>query len=213
MQVQQFTFNFFAENTYVLYDDTNECVIIDPGCYHNEEKKALKDFILDNDLNPVKLLNTHCHLDHIFGNKFIAEEFNLDLHCHKNELSWIKQAPYYAQAMYNIKIEPSPMPKFFLDEDDKVNFGETTLDVLFTPGHSTGSITFYSEGSKTAIVGDVIFHRSIGRTDLPGGSFKELEKSIKTKIYTLPDDTILHAGHMESTTVGDEKKMNPFVTG
>lgn len=213
MQVEQFTFNFFAENTYVLYDDTKECVIVDPGCYDNKEKKVLKDFIKDKGLKPVKLLNTHCHLDHIFGNKYVIEEFGVDLYCHKKEVEWIEQAPHYSKAMYNIKIEPSPMPKFFLDEGETVSFGNTVLDIFFTPGHSTGSITFYHKDSAQAIVGDVIFHRSIGRTDLPGGSFKVLEKSIKTKIYTLPDDTVLYTGHMEATTVGEEKKMNPFVKG
>lgn len=213
MKIQQFTFNFFAENSYVLYDDTNECVIVDPGCYHNEEKHALKSFITDNALKPVKLLNTHCHLDHIFGNSFVAEEFGLDLYCHPKEVEWIEQAPYYSQAMYGIKIEPSPMPKYFLEEGDTVTFGTTTLNVLFAPGHSVGSIIFYSKEDKAAIVGDVIFKQSIGRTDLPGGSYPELENSIKTKIYTLPDDTVLYPGHMETTTVGEEKKLNPFVKG
>ncbi len=213
MQVSQFTFNFFAENTYLLYDDTKECVIVDPGCYTNEEKKVLKDFILKNELKPVKLLNTHCHLDHVFGNKFVVDEFGVDLYCHKKEVEWIEQAPYYSQAMYNIKIEPLPLPKFFLDEGDIVSFGNTVLEVFFTPGHSTGSITFYHKESLQALVGDVIFKHSIGRVDLPGGDFKELEKSIKTKIYTLPDDTVLYAGHMETTTVGEEKRMNPFVKG
>lgn len=213
MEIKQFTFNFFAENTYVLYDDTKECVIIDPGCYHNEEKQQLQSFISDNGLKPVRLLNTHCHLDHIFGNKFIADTYNLDLYCHPKEVEWVEQAPYYAQSMYNIKIEPSPMPKFFLDEGDTVSFGNTTLEVLFAPGHSIGSIVFYNKESNAAIVGDVIFNKSIGRTDLPGGSFPTLEKSIKTKIYTLPDSTVLYPGHMDTTTVGEEKKLNPFVKG
>lgn len=213
MKIKQFTFNFFAENTYVLYDDTKECVVVDPGCYHNEEKQELKAFIEANDLKPVKLLNTHCHLDHIFGNKFVAETYDLDLYCHPKEKEWVEQAPYYSQAMYNIKIEPSPLPKYFLDEGDTVSFGNTELEVLFAPGHSVGSIVFYHKNSQQAVVGDVIFNRSIGRTDLPGGSFSQLEESIKTKIYTLPDNTVLYPGHMDKTTVGEEKQFNPFVKG
>lgn len=213
MEVQAFTFNFFAENTYVLFDETKECVIIDPGCYFEEEKQALKKFIDENGLTPVKLLNTHCHIDHIFGNAFVADTYKVDLYCHPKEVEWIEQAPYYGQAMYNVRIDPSPLPKFFLDEGDAVTFGNTTLDVFFTPGHSVGSIVFYSKADAKAIVGDVIFNRSIGRTDLPGGNYAQLENSIKTKIYTLPDTTILYAGHMEPTTVGEEKRENPFVKG
>lgn len=213
MEVQAFTFNFFAENTYVLFDETKECVIIDPGCYFEEEKQALKKFIDENGLTPVKLLNTHCHIDHIFGNAFVADTYKVDLYCHPKEVEWIEQAPYYGQAMYNVRIDPSPLPKFFLDEGDTVTFGNTTLDVFFTPGHSVGSIVFYSKADAKAIVGDVIFNRSIGRTDLPGGNYAQLENSIKTKIYTLPDTTILYAGHMEPTTVGEEKRENPFVKG
>ncbi len=213
MEVQAFTFNFFAENTYVLFDETKECVIVDPGCYFEEEKQALKNFISENGLTPVKLLNTHCHIDHIFGNAFVAETYKIDLYCHPKEVEWIEQAPYYGQAMYNVRIDPSPLPKFFLDEGDTVTFGNTTLDVFFTPGHSVGSIVFYSKADAKAIVGDVIFNRSIGRTDLPGGNYAHLENSIKTKIYTLPDNTILYAGHMEPTTVGEEKRENPFVKG
>lgn len=213
MEVQAFTFNFFAENTYVLFDETKECVIVDPGCYFEEEKQALKNFISENGLTPVKLLNTHCHIDHIFGNAFVADTYKVDLYCHRKEVEWIEQAPYYGQAMYNVRVEPSPLPKYFLDEGDTVTFGNTTLDVFFTPGHSVGSIVFYSKADAKAIVGDVIFHRSVGRTDLPGGNSTHLENSIKTKIYTLPDNTILYAGHMEPTTVGEEKRENPFVKG
>ena len=213
MEVQSFTFNFFAENTYVLFDETKECVIVDPGCYFEEERQALKKFIAENELTPVKLLNTHCHIDHILGNAFVAETYKIDLYCHPKEVEWIEQAPYYGQAMYNVRVDPSPLPKYFLDEGDTVTFGNTKLDVFFTPGHSVGSIVFYSKADAKAIVGDVIFHRSIGRTDLPGGNYSHLENSIKTKIYTLPDNTILYAGHMEPTTVGEEKRENPFVKG
>jgi hydroxyacylglutathione hydrolase len=213
MKIRTFTFNFFSENTYILYDETGECVIVDPGCYFAEEETQLTGFISQNNLSPVKLLNTHCHIDHIFGNSFVAHKYNIPLYCHTLEVEWLEQGPHYGQAMYNVRLQPSPAPAGFLAEGDEVTFGNTTLQVLFTPGHSQGSITFYNAASKTAIVGDVIFNRSVGRTDLPGGNFATLENSIKTKIYTLPNDTVLYAGHMEPTTVGEEKMHNPFVRG
>lgn len=213
MKIQSFTFNFFSENTYVLYDDSKECAIIDPGCYDGEEKKTLENFIAQNNLTPTLLLNTHCHIDHILGNAFVAEKYNLGLYCHANETEWLTQAPYYGKAMYNVAVEPSPAPVGFLEEGDTVKFGTTTLEVLFAPGHSVGSIVFYNAAAKAAIVGDVIFNRSIGRTDLPGGNHQQLLQSIQTKIYTLPNDTVLYPGHMEPTTVGEEKLHNQFVRG
>lgn len=213
MKVKYFTFNFFGENTYVLYDETGECVIVDPGCYTAEEEMALAAFIEEMQLTPVKLLNTHCHIDHILGNDFVARKYGLELYCHSYEIDWLTQAPHYGLAMYNVRVTPSPQPAGFLQEGDVVKFGNTELQVLFAPGHSVGSIVFYDAASKKAIVGDVIFNRSVGRTDLPGGNTQTLMQSIKTKIYTLPDDTVLYPGHMEPTTVGEEKLYNPFVRG
>jgi len=211
MNIQAFTYNFFAENTYVLYDETKECIIVDPGCYFDKEKRNLMDFIAENNLKPVKLINTHCHLDHIFGNSFVVNEYGIDLYCHPIEEEPLMQAPYYGQAMFNVSVEPSPRPAGYLLEGDTVTFGNTTLDILFAPGHSPGHIVLYCKADNAAIVGDVIFRRSIGRTDLPGGDFEQLKNSILTKIYTLPDDTVLYPGHMETTTVGEEKAHNPFV--
>lgn len=213
MKVKYFTFNFFGENTYVLYDETGECVIVDPGCYTAEEEMTLAGFIEEKQLTPVKLLNTHCHIDHILGNDFVARKYGLELYCHAYEVDWLTQAPHYGLAMYNVRVTPSPQPAGFLSEGDVVRFGNTELQVLFAPGHSVGSIVFYNAADRCAIVGDVIFNRSVGRTDLPGGDTQTLMQSIKTKIYTLPDDTVLYPGHMEPTTVGEEKLYNPFVRG
>lgn len=213
MKIQSFTFNFFAENTYVLYDDTKECVIIDPGCYFEEEKKQLADFIENNGLTPVMLLNTHCHIDHIFGNAYVADKYGIKFYCHALEEPWLKQAPVYGKSLYDVNVDIQPVPAGYLQDGDTVTFGNTTLEMLFAPGHSVGSIIFYNKEAKAAIVGDVIFHRSIGRTDLPGGSYPQLENSIKTKVYTLPEDTALYPGHMEPTTVGEEMLYNPFVKG
>ena len=210
MAVAIFTFNPFAENTYILYDDSKKCVIFDPGCSTPEEQNQLTDFIESNGLTPVKLINTHCHIDHVLGNKFVAEKYNLPLVSHEGEKSVLAMQPQVS-SMYGIPYNPSPQITEFLNDGDQVTFGNTTLDVLFTPGHSPASISFYNKEEGIIIAGDVLFQGSIGRTDLPGGDFKTLEESIKQKFYVLPDEVVVYPGHGPSTTLGIEKKTNPFV--
>lgn len=210
MAVAIFTFNPFAENTYILYDDSRECIIFDPGCSNQEEQNQLTDFIESNRLTPVKLINTHCHIDHVLGNKFVAEKYNLPLVSHEGEKSVLAMQPQVS-SMYGIPYNPSPQITEFLSDGDQVTFGNTTLDVLFTPGHSPASISFYNKEEGIIIAGDVLFQGSIGRTDLPGGDFKTLEESIKQKFYVLPDEVVVYPGHGPSTTLGIEKKTNPFV--
>ena len=210
LQIQKFTFNPFQENTYILYDDTSECVIIDPGMYTSSEELELVSFIERKDLQPVRLINTHCHLDHVFGNGFIKKTFHLKLEIHKGELPVLKAASV-AGKMYGIPFAGSPEPESFLDEDDTIVFGDQILKIIFTPGHSPASISLYHEESMNLICGDVLFFESIGRTDLPGGSFKVLEASIKEKLFPLGDKVKVHPGHGPSTTIGYEKMNNPFL--
>lgn len=210
MNIVKFTFSPFQENTYILYDNTKQCVIIDPGCYDENERRRLVEFIESRELNPVRLLNTHGHLDHIFGNKFVAEKYNLQVESHKDEQQVIDYSAIAAQS-YGLQLEQSPRITVFWDEGDSVTFGDSELKVFFTPGHSPASISFYSEKDNFIIGGDVLFRLSIGRTDLPGGNFETLSHSIKTKFYTLPDETKVYSGHGEVTTVGYEKQHNPFV--
>lgn len=210
IQVQKFTFSPFAENTYVLFDETNECIIIDPGCYHEEERQALKSFIDANNLTPVLLVNTHCHLDHIFGNKFVKGTFKVDLVAHKADLPLLENAVNHARS-YGIGMEASPLPDRFIDENDKITWGNSSLDIVFTPGHSPGSVSFIARDEKFIIGGDVLFLQSIGRTDLPGGDFDTLANSIRTEFYTLPDDFIVYSGHGPETSIGFEKVYNGFV--
>ena len=210
LTVQSFTFNPVQENSYVVYNDKKQCCIIDPGCYFASEEKELKDFIENNELRPVYLLNTHCHLDHIFGNRFVSKAFALELYLHKLEKPVLEYGPTSGQ-MWQMPFDNYDGPLHFLDERDRVRLGEDELEVLFTPGHSPGSISFYSAAQKFLISGDVLFQGSVGRTDLPGGDFRILEETIKTKLYTLPGDTIVYAGHGGSTTIADEQKANPFV--
>lgn len=211
MNVAIFTFNPFQENTYVLYDESLECVIIDPGCYEGSEKLELDNFIASNRLKPVRLLNTHCHIDHVFGNKFCSEHYKLELEIHRGELPVLKSVPMVCE-MYGIPYpEPSPMPGKYIEEGDVISFGHSKLETLLTPGHSPASISFFCREAKVLIAGDVLFEEGIGRTDLPGGDFDTLAASIREKIYPLGDDVKVYPGHGSDTTVGWEKKHNPFV--
>ena len=210
LSVKSFEFNPIQESTYVLYNEQGQCVIIDPGCYYENERKQLKAFIEDNKLTPIYLINTHCHLDHVFGNKFVAETWNLPLHLHETEKLVLGFAPKSAE-MYGLPFENYNGEMKYLNEGDIIKIGDDELKVLFTPGHSPASLTFYSEKDGFLISGDVLFSGSIGRTDLPGGDFNTLEKSIKTKLYTLPDATKVYPGHGRGTSIGFEKKNNPFV--
>ena len=211
ISIHVFTFNPFSENSYILSDETGECVIIDPGCSNSSEEQELAGFIAENGLKPVKLWNTHCHVDHVFGNYFVSEKWKLGLEMHELDVPVLDSFAKVCQ-MYGFQGGPQPQPKHFFQDGEVVTFGKSSLKILFTPGHSPGSVCFYNEAQKFVIGGDVLFRTSIGRTDLPGGDFPTLEKSIRTKLYTLPDDVIVYPGHGPETSVGFEKKHNSFVT-
>jgi len=210
LTVKSFLFSPIQENTYVLFNEKNNCAIIDPGCYFDEEKDELQDFISSHKLQPKLLLNTHCHLDHVFGNKFIAEAYKLTLHIHEKEKQMLELAPA-SGLMYNIPFDNYTGELIFLKEGDKIKIDDDELEVLFTPGHSPGSICFYCKKQHFIIGGDVLFQQSIGRTDLPGGDHQTLLNSIRQKLFVLPDETIVYSGHGDETTIGDEKKYNPYL--
>jgi glyoxylase-like metal-dependent hydrolase (beta-lactamase superfamily II) len=211
ISVHFFTFSPIAENTYVLYDETKECVIIDPGCYDDRERSELADFIKNNELKPVRLLNTHCHLDHVFGNNFVAKKYNLKLEAHQQEIP-VLEAFERSAAMYGMNADRSPEIAVFLKEGDQVTFGNSVLDILFTPGHSPGSITFYNREQQFMISGDVLFYGSVGRSDLPGGNHATLIDSIRKKLLPLGDAFKVYSGHGPLTTIGNERLHNPFLT-
>jgi hydroxyacylglutathione hydrolase len=210
MRIKVFEFSPIQENTYVLYDDSNSCIIIDPGCYFDYEKEALVQFIDESSLKPMMLLNTHCHLDHVFGNKYIAEKYNLIPQIHKNEKSLLDMAPA-SGLMYNLPFDNYQGELIYLEDGQKISFGSDNLEVILAPGHSPGSLCFYAEKYGFLIGGDVLFQNSIGRTDLPGGDHETLIRSIKERILVLPDQTIVYSGHGPSTTVGRERMNNPFL--
>jgi len=209
MTIKHFVFNAFSENTFVAYDHTGECVIIDPGCFDSEEKSTLKMFISDNHLKVKKLLNTHCHIDHVLGNHFVKQTYGVQLHIHRADIPTLKAneivAPLYGFQGY----EPTTA-ELFLEEGDEVRFGESVLKVLFVPGHAPGHVAFVNAEEKICICGDVLFYQSIGRTDLPGGDYATLISSIKDKLFTLADDTKVFCGHGQATSIGFEKQYNPY---
>lgn len=210
MIVTSFTFNPFSENTYLLHDETKECVIVDPGCYDKKEQQILTSFVEKQGLQVVKLVNTHCHIDHVLGNKFIADTYQVPLAIHEADLPTLRAIPVYAPN-YGFTRYEEVLPAAYLKEGDSLCFGHTALKILFTPGHAPGHVVFYHEATQTVIGGDVLFQRSIGRTDLPGGDYETLIQSIRTKLFTLPDTVTVYPGHGPSTTIGEEKKLNPFL--
>lgn len=210
LTVKSFTFNPVEENTYVIYNEQKECCIIDPGCYFPEERERLKTGIEKTGLTPVLLLNTHCHLDHVFGNKFVHDTWGLTLHLHEKEQPVLDFAPQ-SGLMYQLPFDNYEGPLIYLRENTKLRLGDEEFEIRFTPGHSPGSVSFYHKAGGFIIGGDVLFQGSIGRTDLPGGNFEILQQSIWEEFYTLPDETKVYPGHGPVTTVGEEKKNNAFV--
>lgn len=210
LTVKQFTFSPVQENTYVIYNEQGWCAIVDPGCYFGNERNDLKSFLEEKALAPKYLLNTHCHLDHVFGNKFIHDTYGLHLHIHPNEKIVLDHAPVSGQN-WGLPFENYSGPVLYLTEGDIIKLGEDVFDVFLTPGHSPGSICFYCKEQGFIISGDVLFRNSIGRTDLPGGNMDTLLKSIREKLLVLPDEVLVYSGHGPVTTIGYEKINNPFL--
>ena len=208
--IQRFVFNPFGVNTFVLYDETKECVIIDAACYFEDEKLQLKSFIDKNQLNPIKILMTHGHVDHLLGNKFIASNYPISIETHIDETNLISGAVSYG-SIFGFDVETPPPTTKYLNEGEIVKFGNSELNVLYVPGHSPGSLAYFNKEQNFVFVGDVLFHGSIGRTDLPQGNHEQLIKSINEKLLILDDKVIVYSGHGDSTTIGFERNNNPFL--
>lgn len=209
LKIKTFVFNPLQENTYVAYDDTKECVIIDPGCYDRDEEKELADFISAHQLRVRFLLNTHCHVDHVLGNNFVKETYKTQLFIHPLDEPTLKAVKVYAPS-YGIYQYQEADADGYLKEGELITFGNHSFAILFVPGHAPGHVAFYNEQEKIVISGDVLFYNSIGRTDLPGGNFNTLIRSIHQKLFKLPDDVTIYPGHGPETSIGFEKKTNPF---
>ena len=211
MQIVQFTFNPLQENTLVVVDANKNAVVIDPGCYFREEKEHLANFIAKNELKVLALLNTHAHLDHIMGNAFIKEKYGVDLYLHELDIPTLKMGEQSAHIYGLDQFESSPLPDKYLEEGQKLKFGDISFDVIFGPGHAPGHVAFYNEEQGILINGDILFKGSYGRVDLPGGNFEELKHSITQKLFKLPENTIVYCGHGPQTTIGAEKGSNPIL--
>jgi hydroxyacylglutathione hydrolase len=210
MNLKLFVFNTFMVNCYLLYDGTGEAVVVDAACYDSKEQQQLAGFIEKNDLKLVRNINTHCHIDHIVGNDFIEQTYGIRPEYHKDGDPFFLTAKEIGLS-FGYKLDRIPAPKGFLEEGDIIRFGGSELKVFYTPGHAAGSICLYSEKEGLVITGDVLFRETIGRTDLPTGDFDLLMISIKTKLFTLPDATVVYPGHGPETSISYEINNNPFI--
>jgi hydroxyacylglutathione hydrolase len=209
MKIYKFVFSPIEVNTYILVDDSGDCAIIDCGCYNKQESEKLEDFIKDKRINPVLLLNTHCHLDHVFGNGFIFERYGLRTFSSEFDEVYRKNASQHA-LLFGLTMENPPEPAGFITDNQIVTFGTTDMVALHVPGHTSGSLAFYSEKNECVFTGDALFAGSIGRTDLPGGDYNTLIGSIRNKLFVLPPSTVVYPGHGNETTIERELKSNPF---
>ena len=209
MKIYKLVFSPIEVNTYILEENSGDCAIIDCGCYDKEECEILENFIKNNHLNPVLLLNTHSHLDHIFGNRFILEKYGLRTFSSEFDEINRKNAKQHAM-LFGLTMDEPPEPGGFIKDNQSVTFGTTKLLALHVPGHTSGSLAFYSENDGCVFTGDALFAGSIGRTDLQGGDYDTLIKSIKNKLFVLPPSTVVYPGHGNETTIEREMKTNPY---
>ena len=210
IRIKKFIFNTFQVNSYVLYDETGECILVDPGCIEDAEKLQLEDFIRQHGLTPVRNILTHCHVDHILGNTFISEKYHLNPEYHPAGAPFFRTVREIALSFgYELNHLPPAGPP--LHDGDVITFGKSGLTVIYTPGHAAGSICLHSPEQKFILTGDVLFRDTIGRTDLPTGDLNLLLDSIREKLFTLPDETEVYCGHGPETTIGYEKMNNPFI--
>jgi glyoxylase-like metal-dependent hydrolase (beta-lactamase superfamily II) len=211
MNYKTFIFSPFQENTYVLFDESGECIVVDPGNFSSNENIQLDNFLKENKLTLKAIVNTHNHLDHIFGLKYLVDTYAVDFICHKEEVAWIDNFRATCNNYgLNVDYDP-PQPTKLIEDGDIFKFGNTELQVILVPGHSAGGVALYNKKAGLLFCGDILFDGSIGRTDLPGGNYEQLISGIKKKLFVLPDDTEVFSGHGEKTSIGKEKRTNPFL--
>jgi glyoxylase-like metal-dependent hydrolase (beta-lactamase superfamily II) len=211
IRIKNFVFNYFAENTIVLWDeDTKDSAVVDPGMSSIEEEKVFDDFLIENNLRLKYLINTHCHIDHIFGCRYIKSKYSVNYYAPENDIILLKNASTQAE-MFGLNLEEPPLPDILITEESDLNLGNSKLKFLFTPGHTPGEFCIYLKDERICVTGDVLFKEGIGRTDLWGGNYDTLIKSIETQLFSLPDDVEIYPGHGESSTIGHEKQNNPFL--
>jgi glyoxylase-like metal-dependent hydrolase (beta-lactamase superfamily II) len=210
INIQRFTFNAFMVNTYLLWDETGDAIIIDAACYEKKEQEELAGFIDKHQFKLVRNLNTHCHIDHVLGNGFISDHYGIHPEYHADSEFYFHTAREIGSS-FGYTLDKIPAPAALLEDGQAVSWGNSELKVLFTPGHAAGHVCIFSDKEGFVITGDVLFKDTIGRTDLPGGNFDTLMQSIHQKLFTLPDTVIVHPGHGPETSIGYEKRNNPFI--
>jgi glyoxylase-like metal-dependent hydrolase (beta-lactamase superfamily II) len=211
IKIKKFVVNPLQENSFVIYDESGECIFIDPGFYYEEEHDEIREFVKEKGLKPVKIVNTHCHFDHIMGVEWLRKEFNIPFFAHPDDEFWIERAVAQGE-MFGFEMKPVNKVDGLISESEKIQFGNSELQAIHVPGHSPGHVVLFHQNSKQLIAGDVLFYGSIGRTDLPGGNYQTLISGIKNKVLTLPPDTKVYCGHGSETTIDFEKANNPFLT-
>ncbi|MFO7932808.1 MAG: MBL fold metallo-hydrolase [Bacteroidales bacterium] len=212
LTIQGMTFNSFQVNTYLVWDESGDCLVVDPAFYTEEEKSRFESFITGNNLRISGQVNTHCHVDHVLGIHDIKSGYNLPFRAHRGEVP-VAASAHRMGEIFGLAMDPLPEIDEFIEDEEQVRAGEHSLRTLFVPGHSPGGIAFYDPDGGFVISGDALFSGSIGRTDLPGGDHHQLLHSVKTKLLTLPPDTTVYPGHGPSTTIGKETRENPFLNG
>jgi len=210
MTLHHLVFNPYEVNTFIVASADGQCAIVDPACCSPDEQASLKKFIDDRGLRPVWLINTHGHFDHVIGNAYVSRTWPVKTAVHRGDLFLIENA-WRQGEMFGFTVEQPPAPEIFLEDGDTIDFDDVALQIRHIPGHSPGSVVLLSFMQKWAIVGDVLFRGSIGRTDLPGGDYDLLIAGIHEKLMNLPNDTVVHTGHGPDTTIGKEKKHNPYL--
>ena len=211
LKLESLVFNPFSENTYIIYDETKECVSVDPGCSNSAEENRLFGFIDSHQLKPLMIINTHGHVDHVVGNNAVKRRYGISSSAHIDTHPDIEQAKRHAVWLGMQPEGDIDLPDMELKDDQEIMVGNGILEVIFTPGHAKGSVSLYAPVEGWVLTGDALFARSVGRTDMPGGNFEELRESIRTRLFTLPNETEVFPGHGESTTIGEEKDFNPYV--
>lgn len=210
LKIQSFVFNPFSENTFIIWDsESSEAAIIDPGCNDDNEREEVDNFLHANSLRLKYIINTHCHIDHIFGNSYIKEKYNAIFLAPEMDVPLMDLMIGVAK-VYAVELTPSPKPDQTIVDEQKFVLGKTEGRFLFTPGHTQGEVCLYFERDKVCFTGDVLFNKSIGRTDLPGGSYETIIASIENKLFTLPENVVIYPGHGAPSTIGEEKNENPF---
>ena len=212
LYTQSFVFNPFQENTYIIYNDEKQCWIIDPGMSDSSELSYFSGYLDEHQLIPQEIINTHTHLDHIFGVPALMDKYNIPFGIHEKDQPVLNGAAGSA-VLFGFEFRNIPKPTFYISENEKLPLGGDELEIRLVPGHSPGSIAFYYAAGGWVIAGDALFSGSIGRTDLPGGNYDQLITSIRTELFTLPENTVVFSGHGQPTNIGNEKNYNPFLNG